>query len=61
MAELKVGLLTSHCETVRTVTHGVTAVAELKGDLRSQADAEYLVTHGVTAVAELKAFIGLAF
>src|SRR5581483_6104046 len=38
------------------VTHGVTAVAELKGSTSgSHCSSSYEVTHGVTAVAELKA------
>ncbi len=36
------------------VTHGVTAVAELKLDIAGLVNAEPRVTHGVTAVAELK-------
>ncbi len=36
------------------VTHGVTAVAELKQDGDAFSDKPIAVTHGVTAVAELK-------
>jgi hypothetical protein len=35
-----------------TVTHGITAVAELKGSTAGRGAVRAAVTHGITAVAE---------
>ncbi len=53
MAELKQHRLTP-TRPAPSVTHGVTAVAELKLDGERELRRDKAVTHGVTAVAELK-------